>query len=482
VNIDLKYRTIDTATDEEIKHFNSIKSEDKWRPHFHITPPYGLLNDPNGFCYFNHEYHLFYQWYPFGTFHGMKHWMHLSSTDLFHWKEHGAKIIPTEWYESHGAYSGTALVENDHSYLFYTGNIKNNDKRDANQCLAILDKQGCVTKLANNPVIKSVPRGYTGHVRDPKVIKHGEDYYMLLGAQREATLTGCILVYQSTNLVDWQCKGELNIQTQDPFIAAFMYECPDLLHINDKDVLLISPQGVEADKHRFNNLYNVIYCVGQMNWSSLTFDVFHWDELDRGFDFYAPQTLANTPDRETLIAWAGTDNDLPTQPYGWIHSLTLPRTLSIHEDKLYQAPVIPTREALSASAIAAKETVELEHLSFMTWLIPSSDNDVITMILGDSHQYLCVVIDINNKEITMDRSHCEHHDTSWEFGCVRKSVISNPINNIQLFCDQSIVELFINDGESVFTALLFLNENKNKLKIISKNNTVVNYQLQYLAN
>ncbi|MGF1755955.1 glycoside hydrolase family 32 protein, partial [Vibrio makurazakiensis] len=365
---ELKYRTIDTATNNEILKFETIRENKQYRPLFHVNPPFGLLNDPNGFCYFDGKYHLFYQWFPFGIFHGLKHWMHLTSDDLYQWSEEGTKITPNENYESHGAYSGSALIEDDNAYLFYTGNIKSDDARDANQCLALLDNKNSVTKSVNNPIIKSVPKGYTGHVRDPKIIKHQGQYIMILGAQREEDLKGCIIVYRSNDLLNWTFSGELSINVEGSFDQAYMFECPDLLEVDGKDVLIFSPQGIEASGERFHNRYNVVYCVGQVDWSSLTFNVEHWDELDRGFDFYAPQTMANSPIGPTLIAWAGTDETLPTQELGWVNSLTLPRTLSLKNNRLYQIPVGKekgtTRNILASNKLNEDLTVKLDSLSF----------------------------------------------------------------------------------------------------------------------
>ena len=53
-------------------------TESRWRTQYHIQPVTGLMNDPNGFCYFEGKWHLFYQWFPFGAVHGMKHWYQVS--------------------------------------------------------------------------------------------------------------------------------------------------------------------------------------------------------------------------------------------------------------------------------------------------------------------------------------------------------------------------------------------------------------------
>ena len=101
-----KHRTILEATNEELLELKDKAKDKLWKPIYHIYPQYGLLNDPNGLAYFNGKYHVFHQWYPFGVTHGMKHWAHLESEDLVSWNRLPVAIIPTETYESHGAYSG----------------------------------------------------------------------------------------------------------------------------------------------------------------------------------------------------------------------------------------------------------------------------------------------------------------------------------------------------------------------------------------
>ncbi|WP_039948659.1 glycoside hydrolase family 32 protein [Vibrio ichthyoenteri] len=479
-----KYKTINSATKEDNEKFNDIRCSTVYRPKLHISPPHGLLNDPNGFCYFNDQYHLFYQWYPFGTIHGMKHWMHLTSSDLYSWQEHGSKITPVEQYESHGAYSGAALIEGDSAYLFYTGNIKMGDERDATQCLATLHKDNQVIKSPHNPVISSFPQGYTGHVRDPKIIKEDDVYYMLLGAQREKDLKGSIIVYCSNNLVDWTLKGELSIDIDADFNQAFMFECPDLLKVDGQDVLIFSPQGITPKQDKFHNRYNVVYCIGKVDWPSLTFTVTHWDELDRGFDFYAPQTMANSPSEPTLIAWAGTDNNLPSEQYGWVNCLTAPRKLSIKENRVHQS-LFPINKnnldlTLEGKKLAIGEAVKLESMSFLLDINYSQDANLSITIFDESDNEFIFTVDNKNKRLMMDRTNYNHNHPEYEFGSVRSCSLSEQSESSTIFCDQSIIEIFSDQGRDVFTSLFFPSSGDQYLKITCDVPVEIKTTLQYV--
>ena len=112
--------------EEYPKHKNMRENvkRDKNRLHFHMMPPTGWMNDPNGFSYFNGKWHLFYQWYPFAGYHGMKHWYHVVSDDLVHWKNIGLGMKPTLNYDNYGCFSGSGFVKNEFLYLVYTGNHK----------------------------------------------------------------------------------------------------------------------------------------------------------------------------------------------------------------------------------------------------------------------------------------------------------------------------------------------------------------------
>ncbi|MDQ0198263.1 beta-fructofuranosidase [Neobacillus ginsengisoli] len=332
-----RYRHIEEVSQKELLKLRLKVSDCNWRQTFHIQPETGLLNDPNGFSYYNGEYHLFYQWFPLGPVHGLKYWYHTKSKDLVHWENVGIGIEPTDDYDSHGAYSGSAIEHDGKLYLLYTGNTRDKDwERHPYQRLAIMDKAGEIVKL-EQPVIRDVPNGYTDHFRDPKIWKEGNKFYAVIGAQRE-NKTGCVVLYSSTDLLNWKFEGELKTNLIN---FGYMWECPDYFELQDQGVLIFSPQGLEPKEDHFKNIYQSGYILGdKLDLEKLTLTHAPFQELDRGFDFYAPQTMMEADGRRILVGWMGMPEiDYPTDKNGWAHCLTLPRELSIRKSKLIQQPV-----------------------------------------------------------------------------------------------------------------------------------------------
>lgn len=278
-----RYRKIEEVSPEYLVNLANQVEKSVYRQTYHIQPPTGLLNDPNGFSYFNGQWHLFYQWFPLGPVHGLKYWYHVVSDDLVHWENCGVGISPSTKYDSHGAYSGSGLVDKNQLHLMYTGNTRSkNWSRTPHQLMAIMDKSGQIKKI-KEPVIEGIPEGYTDNFRDPKMWKHEGYYYAIIGAERK-NHTGTALVYQSENLTDWLLLGEFNPQVQD---FGFMWECPDFFELDGSPCFLFSPQGIEPTGDSYQNIYQTGYFLGtKFNYETLRLEHNGFHELDLGFDFY----------------------------------------------------------------------------------------------------------------------------------------------------------------------------------------------------
>ncbi|MDR1603915.1 MAG: glycoside hydrolase family 32 protein [Gracilibacteraceae bacterium] len=219
-------------------------------PKYHIHPQSGILNDPNGFSFYNGLWRLFYQAFPFGAVHGAKSWAAVVSRDLVRWEYRGLALLPDTPFDSHGVFSGSALAHEDKLLLFYTGNVRTeNRERRSYQICAAMDQNGDIKKQLP-PFIGDLPKGYTAHFRDPQVFAHDGEYRLLLGAQNEA-LQGKILVYKSRDMKDWQLSGELRFSGQT---MGYMIECPNLVFINGRPILIFCPQGLEQSVAPYANI------------------------------------------------------------------------------------------------------------------------------------------------------------------------------------------------------------------------------------
>ena len=478
-----KHRTILETTKEELAQLLEKSKNDNWKPIYHIHPEFGLLNDPNGLAYFNGYYHLFHQWYPYGTTHGMKHWAHLKSKNLVEWTREEVALIPTEDYEAHGAYSGTSLEIDNKLYLYYTGNIKlDKMNRSSNQCLAIMDGDGNIQKHPSNALIEGVPQGYTGHVRDPKVFKKNDQYYMILGAQR-LDETGTFIVYQSPNGIEWKLLGELILKNFNQEFG-YMWECPDYAQIDGKDLLVFSPQGIEPQGEKYKNLFNVTYVIGKLDIENLTFEVESFDEFERGFDFYATQMFKGKEEQTLLLAWAGLGEfEYPTDEFGWAHCLTFPREITIKDNKVIQ---FPAKELELLRLDGMSESGECQGFA----LLPNETNTYelnVTLKPNDANTFglnLAVseeerlILEFNQKEqtVTLDRSELKHQFVE-EFGTYRQADLNiGEVLEIKVLMDNSIAEIFINNGEVAFTTRLFPLKTSTNIEIFSDGSMMYNYE------
>ncbi|MDO5416457.1 MAG: glycoside hydrolase family 32 protein [Lachnospiraceae bacterium] len=451
--------------EQEYKNQSENKNQsDKWRLHFHLMPPDGWLNDPNGLCWFRSEYHVFFQYAPGQPEGGLKHWGHYISKDLIDWEYAGIALSPEEDFESRGVYSGSALVRDGQMHLFYTGNVKlegdYNYITDGRQGNTILVSSRDGRRFGKKELLMTnadYPDNLTCHVRDPKVVTGAslgimdEKDYMLLGA-RTRQEEGEVLLYRSANLKDWELA---NILRPDEKFG-YMWECPDAFMLDETKILSISPQGVERDGIEFANLYQSGYYLLDGAFDG-EYKLNRFKEWDRGFDFYAPQTFEDGKGRRILIGWIGMPDvpevKNPTVEFGWQNALTVPRQVFLKDGRVMQYPVEELKQLRGEEERLKPGEASRELACYDAEIsLHSDENMEITVSDGLLLSY--------NKE---QKQFSLKFKADLDLGCGRteRSVRLEHCRSIRMLMDTSCMELYLNGGEEVFTTRFYTGTGKS---------------------
>lgn len=431
----------------------------QWHNKFHLEMPKGLVNDPNGLCYHQGKYQIFFQWNPFGCEHKHKHWTYTQTTDFINYTKPQIALAPVDKFDKDGCYSGSARSKNNKLEIIYTANLKDEQNiRYPRQVLVKQDDDGKFIK--EKIIIDTIPKGYTTHFRDPYIFTKNNRSFIILGAQRE-NLTGCALIYEEID-ENWIFRGELKTQLTN---FGYMWECPNLFTIDDKDILVFCPQGLKAQKYQYQNLYQAGYLIGQFNPDTLEFTHGEFHEFDMGFDFYAPQVLVHE-NRHILIGWVGMPDklqDYPTIDDGWVHSLTLPRELILKDDKLYQRPIAELNKLnQNTTTKINKNKISLSTNKKLEISIPLKDISNWQGELKFNDEYILLTYDKNNSIFTIDRSQLKLGGKG-----IRQFLVKTQNElNLSIYIDSSIIELYLQDGEYYATFCYYPTENTPDIYLI----------------
>ncbi|MBU5279384.1 glycoside hydrolase family 32 protein [Ligilactobacillus animalis] len=423
-------------------------SNDRYRLGYHVSAPAGWINDPNGFCYYKGYYHIFYQYHPYSADWGPMHWGHSRSKDLVHWESLPIALAPDTKADEDGCFSGSAIVKDDVLYLIYTGHHYYDDGDPdhfwQNQNLAYSTDGINFTKYENNPIIASAPEDNTHHFRDPKVWEKDGKYYMILGSQGKDGV-GRAITYRSDDLKDWQYLGEI-AKANGLTTEGFMWECPDFFELADKDILLLSPQGIEAQGQKYLNLFQTGYFVGNFDYSTNTFEHGGFTELDHGHDFYATQTTLAPDGRRLVFGWMDMwESKFPEKADGWAGALTLLRELELKDDQLYMRPVKEAVQLRTAEISAWNKQVTEK-----TLLCENEHQAEIDLTLTTDQAFELAFTD-QDKQVKLTFDQATHTFTLLNGDARYASIKPNSELKLQIFIDTSSLEIFINDGEAVFT-------------------------------
>lgn len=435
--------------------------KDPYRNYLHLEPQKGLLNDPNGVSYFNGKYYVYHQWNRFACDHSYKEWGLFTSKDLLHWENVGSALVPDSLEDRSGVYSGSAVVTTTGLHLFYTGNTKGAGHRKSFQKQALTTDGQSYLKYPG----LATPGDLTEHHRDPKVLKVGPFWWMLVGSQTKAH-QGAVALYRSLDLKQWDYRGLLFTAKE----LDQMCECPDLLFFAEQAILLVCPQKRELSTDTALSSYAGYY-IGKLAGEKFQ-AVTKLRLLDHGFDFYAPQTFKDPKGRYLLWAWmsrmdAQAERTCPTKAFGYLHCLTLPRVLTFEQGKLYQRP---PKEYLAACQL--EEMTKAEHFE-----LPCGNGVKVlelTLLKKASSFKLALAggvvrLKYAEQKLTLIRQ-------SWNAQAVQtKELALANLEKLQLFIDRSALEIFVNDGAYVMSLRYFVAKAEFKLEVTCPNEHVCKY-------
>jgi beta-fructofuranosidase len=428
---------------------------DDTRPLFHFRPPAQWMNDPNGTIYFNGYYHLFYQHNPYGDVWGHMHWGHARSRDLVFWEYLPVALWPSREEGEEHCFSGSARINGlGEPVLFYTS-VAETETRPNEQWAAIGDDQMMKwEKYSRNPILtlEKTP-AFGRHWRDPFLFEEQDRVFMILGADTETEVL--IPLYEATDetLTQWTYRGVLFGLAKEELK---FFECPNLVKLDNRWLLIASPYGP------------LRYWVGELDFANYQFDASIEGILDAGVGetahFYASNIAFDASGRCVLFGWIrGFASDR-----GWNGCLALPRRLTLGPDgRPRQTPVrelekLRQRLESPAGRVLADEVFRLPGFAesgfevrlrvvpqnAATWglrLIDQASGFVVPAVFGDGFSVAGSTIEYEHVE---------------------------PVTELRLFVDRSVMEFFLDQGRLAVTRVFQRPDPKYGLEVFSEGGSI----------
>ncbi len=351
-------------------------SSDPYRPLYHYVNPEGNLNDPNGLCYWQGSYHLFYQAYPPED--TRQHWGHAISDDLVRWHDLPLAIYPGI---ENKCFSGSTLAEEDRVIAMYHGTSAGNMVAVASDPL-LLNWE----KIPGNPVVPMMEADESGRpyrVYDPCIWKEADGYYKLSGSYLDGSFFGDCRMAQhlffSQDLQRWTYLG--------PFVEGDIFTGPG----EDGAVPYFWPLG---DKHILifaSHQRGSQYLLGDYDKINHRFRPFAHGRFNFGAIFpggvHAPSA---TPDGSGGVYVIHNINEgKPTQ--GWNHLMSLVRRLRLDEDN-----------TLSIEPVAAMASLRAQHQHIDETALSANRDIVLESIAGNAMEFALEIDPQDAREISLD--------------------------------------------------------------------------------
>ncbi len=454
---------------------SELPTTDLYRPKFHFTPPKNWINDPNGLVYLEGEYHLFFQFNPFGNSWGHMSWGHAVSTDLVHW-EHLPVAVPE--LDGIMAFSGCAVVDWHNSSGFgengkpplvivYTGHREAAPRNQDQRLVYSNDRGRTWTFYTGNPVLDLG----SSEFRDPKVLWHepSQKWVMIVVLADQLKVS----FYNSSDLKTWTHQSDF----APPNTTDRLWEVPELFELNienSSDTRWV----LKVDAFETDPLGRVAgrYFVGQFDGTMFVADHLeitpNW--TDFGQDFYAAISYSDIPASDGRRIWLGWMSnwqyarETPTFP--WRGAMSIPRSLKLEEVAgklcLVQEPIrelealrgrfysLPATSIPEGSTKLEAQGVTLEIIA--EFKLETANEFGIKVRVGNNAQTI-VGYDSSRQELFVDRTQSGETNFSQHFPGKHSAVLplEDGVLHLRIFVDTCSVEVFGNNGRVVISDLIF---------------------------
>ena len=457
---------LDIKLNQEKKRLLQEEYKELYRPQIHYTPSKNWINDPNGLVYYNGIYHLYYQFNPKGNEWGNMSWGHATSKDLIHWEEQPVAISPNDLGF---IFSGSCIIDKENTAGFGENTLfslyTSCDLNIQQQSIAYSNNEGqSFINYPGNPVIPNDD----GNLRDPKVFWHEETKKWIMVLAKG--IAKGIEIYGSKNLKEWEHLSKFYVEL--PKMPETQWECPDLIELDYKDskkwVLIVSVNpriGVLGS--------GAMYFIGNFNGTHFIEDKLDYPIwLDYGMDNYAGVTYFNTGKRRILIGWMNNwlyAGDVPCSP--WRSTLTLPRELKLieYEEKPILAnTIVEEIEKIAGSWKKVEDEFNTGDAYQLKIQIDLDKNTAVTLKNEKGERFVFEIDSESRKIIVIRNSATGKTDFNGAFAVPS---IEAPLNvfghsvTLDIFVDQSSIEIFTESGTMCMTNLVFPSSIYNRLSV-----------------
>ena len=399
------------------------------RPALHLTTRSGWINDPMGLTYHDGRYHMFFQYVPAQIHWGPQCWWgHAVSEDLLSWTECEPILRPGDG--DGGCWSGSLAVDDaGRATIFYTS--VQLDDLDLGQIRTAQPDDLTWNTWQKGPFVDGIkPTNDIMVFRDPQVSRDANGWQMIVGAGRRDD-TAVALSYRSPDLLNWTSEGEFASRSsavRDPVWTGKVWECPQLITIGNKHVLLFSVWEPQI-------LHYEAYAIGSV--SNGQFISEKWGRLSYGDQYYAGATFSDANGRPGIIYWLRGITDSGGL---WAGAHSVPHLLRVDDSLGLIAEPHPAvgdrRGPATKIESGSSDPVALPPLADVDWDLSPGQLATLSVSSTDATPMLTMISNDDDLQIKIA-------DTSWTM----------PLSpRVRLVFDGPVVEVFGNAG--VFAAAI----------------------------